>query len=602
MRQSWIVPLFTVLIAPAAAAQVPRYTLDTLHVSVGSRASAALPVATRSVEVIDADELARAPGATIADALVWAQGVDLLARSPAQADLTLRGGTFEQVLVLVDGVRMSDVQTGHFDLDLAVPLDEVERIEILRGPASALYGADAVGGVINVVTRRGRSGVTGRIEGGSFGTAGLSLSGGFGDDAFQGRIAGDFRRSDGHRPGTDYRTYQARAAVDARLGERTLRVDAAHAARDFGARDFYAPYPSYEETRTTTASLAWLAPQDARFSVEPRLSVRRHDDDFILVRDDPDLYRNVHTSWQLGGEVVARLTAAPGLRLAAGAEAYRDLLESTNLGDRRESRAALFAEGVAGGVGRAVLNAGIRADWHSEYGSFLAPSLSAALWPAAPLRLRASAGRAFRAPTWTERYYRDPANIGDPELQPERSWSAELGADFAPTPGLRLGLTGFIHAADHLIDWVRPEGSPASTPSRAMNVEEATFRGIEFEAVAADFLGARWTVRASALALDAPEAAGYTSKYALKPLTRTASLAVDRPLPGGFLLSARALHARRRGESAYFRSDVRLAYSHRQMRLYVDVLNATDAKYLDVVGAPAPGRAAYIGLAWQHGR
>src|SRR5690606_6496015 len=136
------------------------------------RASAGLPVAARSVDVIGADAIAATPARTLADVLANALGVDLQPRSPAQADIALRGATFEQILVLVDGVRMSDAQTGHFDLDLAVPLSEVERIEILRGPATALYGSDAVGGVVNIVTRRGGERLRFGVEGGSFGTAG----------------------------------------------------------------------------------------------------------------------------------------------------------------------------------------------------------------------------------------------------------------------------------------------------------------------------------------------------------------------------------------------------------------------------------------------
>src|SRR5690606_3812326 len=133
---------------PAAAQQGAAIALDSIHVSVGSRPTAALPAATRAVQVISADAIARAPARTVAELLEWALGADVQARSGAQADLALRGGTSEQVLVLVDDVRMSDAQTSHFDLDLAVPLAEIERIEILRGPATAVYGADAVGGVV----------------------------------------------------------------------------------------------------------------------------------------------------------------------------------------------------------------------------------------------------------------------------------------------------------------------------------------------------------------------------------------------------------------------------------------------------------------------
>jgi outer membrane cobalamin receptor len=585
-------------LASAAAAQQAGVPLDTLEVRVGSRASSALPAATRAVEVITAEQLRAAPVRSVPDALAWALGVDLMPRSPAQADVALRGSSFEQVLVMVDGVRMSDSQTGHFDLDLAVPLEQVERIEILRGAASALYGADAMGGVVNVVTRSRGPALRARAEAGSFGTGILALAARAGKSGgVRGDLAAELSRSEGHRPGTDHRALQLRGALALPLAGRTLRADLGWGGRDFGAEGFYGPYPSYEETRVATAVLAWVAEAGARSAVEPRLSVRRHDDDFVLRRGDPGFYRNLHTSWQAGGEVVGRHAPSPALRLAAGAEAYRDLLESTNLGDRAETRAAAFAEAGAGRPGAATLTAGARADWHSQYGGFLSPSLAGAWWPGSALRLRASLGRAFRAPTWTERYYRSPANLGNPELRPERAWSAEAGAEWSPAPGVRLGLGGFVRRTEGLIDWAHPAGAPEKAPWQTRNVEDATFRGVEAEA-AADLLGARWTVQATTLSWKAEEAEGYTSKYALRPLVESWSAAVERPLPAGLGIAARLRGARRAGEEGYVLADARLRYDPGSAGLFLDVQNLFGEEYVDIVGKAAPGRAVYLGLRW----
>jgi vitamin B12 transporter len=371
------------LAAPAAAAaQAPPYAIDTVRVEVGSRASATLPVQTRGVQVITAEALARLPVRDVSEALRWALAVDVMPRSPAQADVAIRGSSFEQVLVLVDGVRVSDPQTGHFHLNLAVPLAQVERIEVLRGVASALYGSDAMGGVINVVTRRGRgSDAAVRAEVGSFGTTALALSGRGGGERLRVDAAADLQRSDGHRPGTDYRVAQGRIAVEAPLAGRVLRAHMARAARDFGADAFYAPFPSYEETRTTTADLAWLAAPGGRGGVDVRVSLRDHDDDFVLRREDPAFYRNLHTSTQRGAEVTGRHELGAGVRVAGGAEGFRESLRSTNLGDRSEDRAGLFGEVVAPAGRAAMLSAGVRGDWHSEYGGFVAPSAAAAWWP-----------------------------------------------------------------------------------------------------------------------------------------------------------------------------------------------------------------------------
>lgn len=128
----------------------------------------------RSVDVITREDIDRSSARNLAELLALRPGVDIYARSPAQADVSLRGGTAEQTLVLVDGVRASDAQSSHYTLDLAVPLDAIERVEILRGAASSLYGPDAVGGVVNIVTRSTYVGQALRARGGAWGTTGIA--------------------------------------------------------------------------------------------------------------------------------------------------------------------------------------------------------------------------------------------------------------------------------------------------------------------------------------------------------------------------------------------------------------------------------------------
>ncbi|HUF50148.1 MAG TPA: TonB-dependent receptor [Longimicrobiales bacterium] len=603
MTRIVLVCLLALARTASLAAQQP-IPLDTLRAGAGSRAIAGAAVATRSVDILTRAEIEALPARTIAAVLARGLGVDLQARSPAQADVSIRGSSFEQVLVLVDGVPVNDDQTGHFHLDTAVPLDAIERIEILRGPAAALYGSAAIGGVINIVTRRGAPELSARVQGGSHGSyaGGVELA----TARLRGpaaRLSVEHDRSDGHRAGVDHEITQARIALDVPVQGGTLRADAGYALRDFGADGFYAPYASYEETRAATASVSYQRGLGG-ISVQPRVSLREHDDDFILVRTNPALYRNLHTTRQLAGEVVAR-TSFNEMLVAIGAEVVRSDIDSRSanpgrqaLGNRTEDRVALFGEVGAGAVASGLVTAGVRLDHHSTFGTFLSPSLAASYRLNSHLRLRGAGGTGFRVPNWTERYYEDPANIGNPDLEAERFWTAELGLMVTPSAAVRVDVAAFVRQADDLIDWGRPDGAAPTAVWRTMNVESATFRGLEATARASQVGPLTLTARAALLAVDAEEVDGMTSKYALRPLTRALSLDALLPLLPGTSFSVRASDYNRAGEDgdAWRLLDARLAAHIRGVQLFADATNLLDEEYLDVSARPAPRRAFAVGM------
>lgn len=581
----------------AAHAQATVVSLDTLKVQVGSRVSPNLPALTRSVQLLDRSEIEALPVRTVSGVLEWATSVDVQSRSPAQNDLSIRGSSFEQVVVLVNGVRMSDPQTGHFDLDLAVPLDRVERIEILRGPSSALYGADAVGGVVNVVTREGGPPWQGRIEAGSWGTARLSLGGGVEDEGgLSLHGGGEFARSDGHREGTDYEMALVHLTADHPLGQGSLSGEIGAALRDFGAQDFYAPFPSFERTRSYTGSVRWTGkPQDSSVQWDVGASYRRHLDDFVLKREDPSFYQNEHTSSQAAAEVLARIDLFPGAGLAVGGELARDRLESTNLGDRSEARGAVLGELVLGRGGSMAFSAGVRTDWHEGFGSFFSPSFSGSYRLGSSFRVRGSLGRSFRAPTWTERYYQDPVNVGQEDLNPEQAWSGEVGGDLFLGSALRASVTLFERRATDLIDWARDLEAGDTVPWETRNVEEATFRGVEVDLTFSGPLQTRWTLGGSVMSSDSEEAQGYRSKYALRPLLERYLIGFRRSW-AGFSVGLNAQRAERSGEEPYHRVDLRTGFRFKPAWVYLDATNLFDAEYADVTGAMAPGRGIGLGL------
>jgi iron complex outermembrane receptor protein len=579
------------LVPATTAAQAPEYRLGTLRVSVSSRLLPGL--GTRAMEVVTSETLQALPVRSITEALVWAAGVEVEARSPAQADVSIRGSSFEQVVVLVNGVRMSDPQTGHFDLDLAVPLERVERIEVLRGPASSLFGADAVGGVVNVVTRDGdETEVRGRVEGSSNAGrhASLAAGGTLGGVRFAG--GADWARSDGHREGTDFDILRFHGQGSTSVAGGTLALEGGWAQRDFGADGFYAPFPSYEETATKTIAASWTGSAGG-LALRPSVWRRDHDDDFVLRRSDPSFYRNLHTSIQTGMDLVARASVGGRALLAVGGEWVRESLESTSLGNRREGRRAVFAEGTALLEGT-TLRGGLRLDRYETFGSVVTPSVSASTLLGTRVRARVAAGRAFRAPTWTERYYTDPANQGRPDLDPERSWTLEAGLDVTLRHEVALSATGFTRRTEGLIDWARAAGVDTRWETR--NVESADFHGLEL-ALHGILLGpARIDLTGSALRLTSREAEGLESKYALRPTTRRGSMRLNLPLGGSSAGAVQVLHAGRAGEDTHTTVDVRLTRRVAEGELYLDLRNLLDEAYLDVTRMPAPGRSISMGV------
>ncbi len=585
-----------------ASGQDRPIQLDTVSVEVNSRASPLAGAATRATEVIHANTIRNSPASTVAEVLQWAFGVDLMPRSAALADVAIRGSSFEQVLVLVDGVRMRDAQTGHFNLNLAVPLDQVERIEVLRGPASSLYGSDALGGVINIVTRRDAGQASVRLSRGSFATSDLAVSARQPIGRVVADVAAGFQNSDGHRTGTESEVGQGRLALAVPLAGEALFTEIGYARRDFGANGFYGNYPSFEATRTTTASARWRARRDSTTSLEPVVNFRRHSDDFILFRDDPDRYRNIHTTNQLGGELIGRSRLSSDVRVAAGLHANHDAIRSKALGNRSEWSAGASLELAVGEALGPSAVAGVRADRLASGDLAFSPSASAAWRPHPSIRLRSSAGRAFRAPTWTERYYSDPASEGNPDLEPEHAWTVDAGADVETAFGVRGSLTAYVRSATNLIDWARPSGD-TTVPHVTRNVDSAEFRGLEAEIAFSPVADLDVAVRGSWLSLESSVADGYESRYALRPLAETTSLLVDRTfglVRGGVRIS----RYRRVGDSdgAYTLADARASIDIGDVRVWTDLRNAFDTSYLDIVANPAPGRSLLVGVEWRQSR
>ena len=581
---------------PDARAQdaVPQRYAETVVVTATAD-PVRLGAVPKQVSVVTAEEIARLPVRTIADLLSYA-GVDVRTRGPfgAQADLSIRGAGFGQVVVLVNGVRINDAQTGHHNADIPVPLSAIDCTEIVRGSGSSLHGADAVGGTINVITRRTTTRPVVRVSAGSFGLLEGEVSAGGSWTGVQESVSISARRTSGFT--FDRELADLAASSQTGFGGRTT-LFVSHLRKAFGANGFYGPSPSKEWTNQTLVSLQRTSTPGERWALTTVMSYRTHGDRFLWDVRQPAGFESRHRTHAATGVLKAQRAVSERTHLTAGAEVGADWMQSSTLGGHAYGHAGLFAE-VRQAIGAASwLYPGLRYDAYSASGGSASPSLGVAISPAGPVTLRASVGRAFRIPSFTERYYRDPAHQADPGLGPEHAWTVEGGADWRAGAAWLVSGTVFRRWDQDLIDWVRPT---ATDTWRSANIRRVDTHGLEV-AVRRP-AGAAGTVALQYAYLDVrPDALDLLSKYTLDYARHRATASATVALPAGLVLGQRLdLVARMNAPRAWI-WDARITRAFGELELSVEASNLLDRQYQEVRGVDMPGRWARVSLRWAAG-
>ena len=362
----------------------------------------------------------------------------------------MRGGTFEQTLILVDGFRMNDLQTGHHDMDLPFPVDSFSDVEVLHGAGSTLYGSDAVGGAINFITRpppvtelRVRTGF------GNFGVNQESATGSLVDGSLAEQLIFARDYSSGFMPDRDYRDLALTSLTDfsTELGNSELIL--AHNDRPFGANQFYGPYDSWEHTNTYFVG----AKQDLGKSTQVSFAYRHHRDRFVLFRENPLYYQNLHALQSFQAALRRRQLLSKNTHFFYGAEGYSDSIHSTNLGDHTRGRVAAYAALDVRALRRFSFNIGAREEVYRSVQGQFSPSVSAGYWLNSHLKFRGNVSHAFRVPSMTDLYYHDPTSVGNPNLRPERAWDYETGLEWNGARRLHGDLTLFDLREQDVIDY-----------------------------------------------------------------------------------------------------------------------------------------------------
>jgi iron complex outermembrane receptor protein len=567
---------------------------DTVVVT-GVYEPAPLDDADRAVHAIELDDAAKALSNTFFDYLRLDPSLDVQARAPngLQTDLSIRGGDFGQTLVLLNGIRMNDSQTGHFNFDIPLPPEALSRVEILKGAGSAIYGADALSGVVNVLTRAPESAeLRLRTSVGNFGVnqQSASLSAVWKHITEELSFSRDF--STGFEFDRDYRNLSFSSLTHLQSGLGATDVVLALNDRPYGANQFYANYPSWERTKEWFAALR----QDLGKNTEASFAYRRHTDLFVLFRDQPQIYTNHHYTENYEAALRRHDALASNVTLSYGGEAYRDAIDSNSLGYRRRNRGSAYVALEARALRRYSFTLGAREEIFHGGARQFNPTASAGMWLTSRWKLRASAGRAFRLPSYTDLYYVDPGNVGSPFLKPETAWSYDGAIEWNAGGRVRFEAGVFNRRLRNGIDYVRSSPTGIWT---AENIDRLNFTGVEsmvaIRAAKTQSIEIGYTGLKGAQDL----LTGLQTKYSFNYPSNNASVSWQGSLPHGLLARSRIGVLQRVGRDSYVLWDVYLAERHGRWTPFAQFTNLTDTAYQEIVGVDMPGRAAVVGLEWR---
>lgn len=583
----------------------------------------------RRVSVWTQQDLQQLPVSSFDELLRTVAGVEIQSRGGfgVQSDLTMRGSTFNGVLLLLDGARLNDPQTGHFLADMPIPLSEIARIEVLRGPATALYGPDALGGVVQIFTKTGLRqapmddigpSATLTAQGGQHSLYEVDGAGRYATDGTAVSAAASVQGSDGEpidgtggAVRTDFARTAGTGAVAQQVGSATLHARVGIDDRDFSAYHFYTTLDSdtaREATSTYWAQARLQSDPEGRTSWQTQVAAKQHEDTY---RFYPGIPANRHTSQLLLAQGSVHRDLGSIFTMGMGGQISWRSIDSNNLGEHDDRSAGAFVRLQAQLTPSWTAQASQRVDYDPVYGTEWTPQLYTTYRITPLLSVRGGVGRSVRAPNYTERYYNTELDtppdgtLGTPSLNAERAWSYEAGIDLNPGRGFRLHGTAFTRSTTNLIDYAQ---EPGDQYFRAQNVLSVETWGLEAEAVHSRQLASQihLRLRGSYTFLDAnlgdvDEDVEYT--YVLNSarhhVQSTATLRVQNVSIGLQGQWKERMETPSPANQRYSLFNLTAGYtlpvSSTQIKLTGELRNAFDTEYSEVLDAPMPGRWWIVG-------
>ena len=599
--------LFAVAIAitnTINAQEVLKQNLDSVVVT-SARIDLPFKENSRTITIITAAAIKNSAAANVIDLLQQVTGVDVRRRGTggSQADLYIRGGGFDQTLLLIDGIKMDDAQTGHHTMNAALPLEVIERIEIIKGPAARVFGQNAFNGAINIVTKTNlKNTVSTNFETGSFGQLNGNITVGTDLENSSHIVHIGKVTSEGYRYNTDYdnSNYFIKSVFNKKV--QPIEMITTFSERKFGANGFYARASAteqYEETQNSLVALTTVFKRN-NLKITPRFYWKRNQDEYLYIRDNPLAFRNFHVTDKIGAEANASYTSKTGVT-GFGLDISKIYLRSDGtfggLGNRNRFMTNLFLEHRFKLVNNKLdITPGVAVTYFSDFKFHAFPGLDIGFDITNNFKVYGNVGYTYRIPTYTDLYYNGPDTSGNADLEPEEAFAQEIGFKYI-TPKFRTSLALFNRDAKNLIDYIRP--NTTETVYTATNITEVNTKGLEVDAAYNFKLnGFTQTLAFGYAYLDDTilEQNKDLSRYSLNTLKHQYTTRLSSQLFKNLSQNIVYKYAERTTGQTYNVWDASLIYKLKQLELTITASNIFDADYIESGFTPMPPSNVLFGL------
>lgn len=610
------IAILVFLISITVQAQEQDNQLDEIVISE-NRLQIPFNKTARAIEIVTAIEIQKLPAKNIQEVLSLVAGVDIKQRGPfgTQADVSIDGGSFEQTLILINGVKMNDVQTAHHALNLALPLDAIERIEVLRGPAARMYGINSLTGAINIVTKKVTESVlySNSYIGSSFKNkekedgngiywgGGTQIMGTWFKEQHNHLLSYSKDKYNGQRYNTESNVdkffYQGKFALN---NLNTVQIMAGHIDNKFGANGYYAApgdINSFEIVKTTFGSVGSNHKITEKFTLRPQVSLRYNEDDYRYFKNDLNKARSQHYTNSINIELHSSLETKLGT-LGFGLESRWEEIKSSNIGEHQRDNYGFYAEYKTNLLNKIFVNTGTYINYNSDYGWQMFPGIDVAYSISEYWQLGMNIGSSQRIPSFTDLYLNQrPGNIGNPNLKSENAYQYEVLAKYQH-PKWTLHGRYFRRNINQFIDWLRVDDIQPYQPE---NVGTNIMQGFNFHVKKSlnlnDF--GRIKLQGSYTYLQ-PQISNnsYTSKYVLESLKHQVLILASYSYKQ-FMLQATNRYQKRELNKGYNLNDFRFCYTFSRFDIYLDVTNAFGTQYKEVGTVPMPSNWYSLGIRWK---